>query len=232
MSPSILPWFDRRNSRAIARQSLRSQPSGKYVPKRIERLKLYHYPASRSARVKWMLHEVVGDALEVAMVAFLADAYPEKGLAPLSGASPARIDYLQMLHFGSTWMDMMRWQVRIHEHVLPNSERDPRTIARYRRKFTNEVEPQLARRLDAAPYVCGDVFTAADCVVGHSVAWARATGCAATNSSGDTCRCCRNSRRSRVLLPMRASSRRKCRRTNQWSRTLRGRRGGHDLPRM
>jgi hypothetical protein len=31
----------------------------------IRHLKLYHYPASRSARAKWMLHEVVGDAFEV-----------------------------------------------------------------------------------------------------------------------------------------------------------------------
>jgi glutathione S-transferase len=186
---------------------------------RIQRLTLYHYPATRSTRVKWILHEVVGDAFEVkkvdlyggaqysaeflelnpnhgvpvleitwdtgqtqrmiesaAMVTFLADAYPEKALAPPAGASPERADYLQMLHFGSTWMDMMLWQVRIHEHVLPLAERDPRTVARYRRKFAEEVEPQLARRLEAAPYICGDVFTAADCVVGHSVTWARGYG--------------------------------------------------------
>ncbi len=36
---------------------------------RIDRLKLYHYPASRSARVKWALHEVVGDDFEVEKVA-------------------------------------------------------------------------------------------------------------------------------------------------------------------
>jgi glutathione S-transferase len=186
---------------------------------RIERLKLYHYPATRSARVKWLLHEVVGDAFEVervdlyggaqygeaylalnpnhavpllqitwsdgttthmiesaAMVAFLADAWPDKGLAPPPGGSPARADYLQMLHFGSTWMDMMLWQIRIHEHVLPPAERDPRTIARYRRKFATEAEPQLARRLERAPYVCGEAFTAADCVVGHTVTWARGYG--------------------------------------------------------
>lgn len=29
-----------------------------------ERLRLYHYPATRSARVKWVLHEAVGDAFE------------------------------------------------------------------------------------------------------------------------------------------------------------------------
>ena len=116
----------------------------------IQHLKLYHYPASRSARAKWMLHEVVGDAFEVekvdlygavqysaeflrlnpnhcvpvlqitwdtgavqrliesaAIVAFLADAFPDAGLAPPPEATPERADYLQMLHFGSTWMDMM-----------------------------------------------------------------------------------------------------------------------------
>ncbi|MEO6747136.1 MAG: glutathione S-transferase family protein [Caldimonas sp.] len=185
----------------------------------IKHLKLYHYPATRSARVKWILHEVVGDAFEVekvalydgaqysteflqlnpnhgvpvlevtwelgetqrmiesaAMVTFLADSYPDKFLAPRPDASPNRADYLQMLHFGATWMDMMLWQIRIHEHVLPNAERDPRTVARYRKKFSEEVEPQIARRLERAPYICGDEFTAADCVVGHSVFWARGYG--------------------------------------------------------
>jgi glutathione S-transferase len=185
----------------------------------IRQLKLYHYPATRSARVKWALHEVVGEAFEVetvglyagvqygeeflrlnpnhgvpvleitwadgrvqmmlesaAIVAFLADAYPEKGLAPPPGASPERADYLQMLHFGGSWADMMLWQVRIHEHVLPLSERDPRTVARYRAKFTGEVEPQLARRLERTAFICGDAFTAADCVIGHCVTWARGYG--------------------------------------------------------
>ncbi len=185
----------------------------------IRHLRLYHYPATRSARVKWMLHEVVGDAFEIervelydgiqysaefielnpnhgvpvlevtwdtgvtqciiesaAIVTFLADSYPEKGLAPRPDATPERADYLQMLHFGSTWMDMMLWQIRIHEHVLPHAERDPRTVARYRKKFSEEVEPQIARRLEQAPYICGDEFTAADCVVGHSIFWGRVYG--------------------------------------------------------
>ena len=185
----------------------------------IEHLKLYHYPASRSARVKWVLHEVVGDAFEVeridlygaaqytaefrrmnpnhgvpvlqvtwsggavqhmlesaAMVAFLADAYPDAALAPPAQASPERADYLQMLHFGSTWIDMMLWQIRLHEHLLPETERDARTIARYRTKFREEVEPQLALRLERAPCICGDRFTAADCIVGHCVVWARGYG--------------------------------------------------------
>ena len=185
----------------------------------IARLRLHHFPVTRSARVKWVLHEAVGDDFEVvpvdlyagaqhrpdflslnpnhnvpvleitwrsgarqvmlesaAMVAFLADAYPDKGLAPPPGATPERADYLQMLHFGSTWMDMMLWQVRVHEHLLPDSERDPRTIERYRAKFAQEVEPQLVARLERSPFICGETFTAADCVVGHSVFWARGYG--------------------------------------------------------
>jgi len=197
-----------------------SQRSWKLLKRmKIAGFKLYHAPASRSVRVKWALHEVVGDAFEVekiplyeaaqysaefiglnpnhcvpvleirwddgqsqvmiesaAMVAFLADAYPERGLAPPPGASRERADYLQMIQFGSTSMDMMLSQVRIHEHMLPQSERDPRMAARYRKKFLEEVEPQLARRLEATPYVCGDTFTAADCIIGYNVFWARGYG--------------------------------------------------------
>jgi len=185
----------------------------------IQHLKLYHYPASRSTRAKWMLHEVVGNDFEVervalydgaqysddylrlnpnhavpvleitwengatqrviesaAIVAFLADAYPSAGLAPPRGPSPERADYLQMLHFGSTWMDMMLWQVRIHENVLTADQRDDRTIARYRHKFEQEAEPQVAERLARMPFICGEAFTAADCIVGHSVFWARGYG--------------------------------------------------------
>jgi glutathione S-transferase len=185
----------------------------------IQHLKLYHYPASRSVRVKWMLHEVVGDSFELqrvdlygaaqyapeflqinpnhsvpvleitwadgtiqrmtesgAMVEFLADAFPDSRLAPPVGASPQRAAYSQMLHFASTWMDMMLWQIRVHEHVLPDSEKDTRTIARYRNKFQNEVEPQLLETLQHGGFACGDTFSAADCVLGHTVFWAMGYG--------------------------------------------------------
>jgi glutathione S-transferase len=184
-----------------------------------KRLKLYHYPATRSARVKWLLHELLDDdfdvevvplydgvqydeeylrknpnhnvpALEItlqngesqfmlesgAMVSLLADLFPDKNLAPTPNIfSPARADYLQMLHFGTSWMDMMLWQIRVHTHLLgPDS--DPKTIARYNHKFTQEVEPQLLLRLEDTGYVCGETFSAVDCVMGQNVLWARAYG--------------------------------------------------------
>jgi glutathione S-transferase len=184
------------------------------------KFKLYHYPATRSARVKWMLHEVVEDDFEVelvslyegkqyeaeylrknpnhnvptleitmpdgrsmhmlesgAIVTFLADAFPEKGLAPPpEPLSLERADYLQMLYFGASWMDMILWQVRVHENLLSDDQKDARTIERYRSKFTEEIEPQLRRRFEQHPFICGDTFSAADCIIGHNVIWARGYG--------------------------------------------------------
>jgi len=183
------------------------------------RLKLYHFPATRSARVKWLLHELLDEdfdvevvglydgvqysaeylaknpnhnvpALEItlengesrmmlesgAMVAMLADIFPDRQLAPPADTfSPERADYLQMLHFGTSTMDMMLWQIRIHTHML-GRDSDPKTIERYQHKFTSEVEPQLISRLQRHGHICGDAFTAADCVMGQNVSWARAYG--------------------------------------------------------
>jgi glutathione S-transferase len=151
--------------------------------------KLYHDAALRSARVKWILHELVEDRFEVeyvdiygaqqyspqyltinpnhavpvltitredgssmhmlesaAMVALLADAFPGKGLAPSPGLSFARADYLQVLHSGAS-IDMMLWQIRIHEDILRESEKDVRTVVRYKSKFSKAIDPQLRSRL-------------------------------------------------------------------------------------
>jgi glutathione S-transferase len=186
---------------------------------RISDIELYHYPATRSARVKWLLHELVGDEFKVnrldlygldayspdylrlnpnhnvplirfrlgnelitavesgAILTLLADAFPERELAPKPAPlSAERADYLQMLYFGAAAIDMMLWQIRIHEHVLPDMQKDLRTIARYRKKFKTEVQPQLAARLERGGFICGPAFSAADCMIGHGVLWAKAYG--------------------------------------------------------
>ena len=181
------------------------------------RLKLYHYPATRSVRVKWLLHELLGDDFDVevvpvydcaqyspryleknpnhnvptleialdngerrmmlesgAMVALLADLFPEKALAPAPGVfSGERADYLQMLHFATTSMDMMLWQIRVHTHLL-GAEKDEKTLLRYRGKFSAEVEPQLKARMAEHDYICSDQFSAVDCIMGPNILWAQA----------------------------------------------------------
>ena len=47
-----------------------------------KRLKLYHYPATRSARVKWLLHELLDDDFDVEVVPLYEGAqYSEDYLA-------------------------------------------------------------------------------------------------------------------------------------------------------
>lgn len=183
----------------------------------IKRIKLYHFPMSRSARVKWLLHEILDDDFDVesmalyegqqyqpenlarnpnhavpvleilqadgstftliesgAMISLLADAYPQKRLAPPAAEySAERADYLQMLHFGATWFDMMLWQIRLHRDLFAEAQKDQRTIDFYVQKIVAEVEPQLTARLASNGFICGDTFTAADCIMGQNILWAR-----------------------------------------------------------
>ena len=58
-----------------------------------------------------------------AQLIWLADIYKNHGLAPILSDAPARADYLQMIHFGGSWMDMMLWQIRLNEDLLPRKNR-------------------------------------------------------------------------------------------------------------
>ena len=103
--------------------------------------------------------------------------YADRGLAPPPAPfSRQRADYLQMLHFSASWFDMMLWQLRLHHDLFPADVRDERTIGRFRKKIKQEVEPQLLARLGRGDYICGDAFSAADCIMGHDVIWARMYG--------------------------------------------------------
>ena len=180
-------------------------------------LKLYHYPLTRSVRVKWLLHEVLGDRFETeivavikgammtpdmltknpnhnlpmlditwedgqvqtmlargAMILWLADAYPDQGLAPPPDASQQRADYLQMVLFGASWMDAILWNMRLHRDLLPPSVKQQSVFDMNHNKWAREIEPQLIERLTNHAFICGDDFTAADCIAGHNVRWAQA----------------------------------------------------------
>ena len=111
-----------------------------------------------------------------AIVSFLADLWPEAGLAPEQSDCSARSAYLQMIHFCAASIDMMLWQIRVNEHLLRPEERDEKTSVRYRKKFIAEVEPVLAEALVNHDHACSDTFSAADCMIGHAVVWARTYG--------------------------------------------------------
>ena len=111
-----------------------------------------------------------------AILIWLADTYAQKGFAPSLSELVKRADYLQMVQLGASWMDMMLWQVRLNEDLLPKSIRSDALAQFNRDKIKNEIEPQLRKRLSKHDYICGDTFSAADCLTGHNIGWARAYG--------------------------------------------------------
>jgi glutathione S-transferase len=116
-----------------------------------------------------------------AIVSMLADLWPEANLAPPVSDLTRRSAYLQAIHYCGATLDMMLWQIRVHEDLLTRDQRDARSADRYRAKFAAEVEPNLATRLSVHEYACGNEFSAADCMLAHDVIWARTYGmCAST----------------------------------------------------
>lgn len=183
----------------------------------IDHITLYHYPLSRSVRVKWLLHEMRGEDFEVKRVALMQGAqhapeFLEKNpnhavpvlevkysdgteqvifesmaimmwladqderFAPRPSDLKARADYLQIMALGGSWMDQMLWNIRLHETLLPRPARNADFAQFNRDKITNQITPQLITRLEHNSFICGEAFTAADCLIGHNLNWARAYG--------------------------------------------------------
>lgn len=183
----------------------------------IKNITLYHYPLSRSVRVKWLLHEMRGEdfttirvalrqgeqfspeftaknpshavpVLDVsytdgteqfitesmAILSWLGDLDPR--FSPPATDLRARAEYLQILALGGSWMDQMLWNIRLHETLLPKAARSEAFAQLNRDRIQNEIAPQMAQRLQSHDYICGDKFTAADCLTGHNLNWARAYG--------------------------------------------------------
>lgn len=111
-----------------------------------------------------------------AMVIHLADLYPEKGLAPTISDPIARGDYLQMIAFNAAHLDTILWNIRLHRDLFPKSVASPATVQFNMDKLNNEIIPQLESRLSQHDWICGNAFTAADCIMAQNLGWMRAYG--------------------------------------------------------
>jgi len=147
----------------------------------IKSAKLYHYPLTRSARVKWLLHELLGDGFATERVGLMQGAhYSEDFLAknPNHAVPVLEINFKngtsKTMFESGAMIIFLAWQIRLHQDLLPEAVRSERVVAFNRDKFINEVEPQLKSRLKKHDYICGDHFSAADCMIGQNINWARA----------------------------------------------------------
>jgi glutathione S-transferase len=116
------------------------------------------------AKVPTLTH---GDAIVTecaAIVAYLADAFPEAGLAP-APASPARGPYYRWLFFAAGPVEQA-----VTNRAL-GFEPPPERSGMIGYGSFERVLDTLDAQLSKTPYVAGDKFTAADLYLGSHVGW-------------------------------------------------------------
>ena len=106
-----------------------------------------------------------GDALvteQVAVFLYLADLYPEAGLAPALG-SPLRGPYLRwMAFYGSSFEPAL---------IDKAMKREPASPAMAPYGDYDTMLKTLTDQLGAGPYLLGDTFSAADVLWGTALTW-------------------------------------------------------------
>jgi glutathione S-transferase len=109
-----------------------------------------------------------------AIVMYLADKYPEKGLAPAPG-SPDRGAYYQWILYVMTSLEPPLLQVFLHTLVLPEDKRSPVLVgeARSRAGLCLKV---LEEAVKGREYIVGKDFTGADLMVASMLAWGSVLG--------------------------------------------------------
>lgn len=113
-------------------------------------------------RVPALDHDGVFLAESQAIALYLADAFPEQGLAPKPG-DPRRGEYL-------TWM---AWYVAEMEPALFAGFTGELEGSPEKRRGYDAVLRKLASAFAAGPYVMGEQFTAADILIGSALNFAR-----------------------------------------------------------
>ena len=107
-----------------------------------------------------------------AIVAWLADRFPEKKLAPAVTDVKGRAAYQQWMFFGMATMEPPIAQVWAHTRSRPEEKRIPALVEESRARF-QDVASVVEREIASKPWILGDAFSAADIVVGGCVNWAR-----------------------------------------------------------
>lgn len=97
-----------------------------------------------------------------AICAYMADAFPEAGLAP---PLDQRADYYRWMFFAAGPLESAIINRSLGFQVTPQQKR----MAGY--GDFDDAYHTLIRALSATDYVCGDKFTAADVYVGAQVGW-------------------------------------------------------------
>ena len=108
-----------------------------------------------------------------AICLYLGDKFPESGLVPPIGSSE-RAECFRWVSFAISELEQPLWTIAKHRFVLPEEKRVPAILQTAFWEFS-VAAGVLATGIADRSYATGEIFTAADILLGHTLAWARST---------------------------------------------------------
>ena len=112
----------------------------------------------------WVLTE------SVAIVLYLAEKHPERGLLPVDLRE--RADAYRWMLFAVTELEQPLWRIARHTNLYPPEERLPADVTLAQREF-RAMAAVLERHMSGREFVAGDAMSAADIIVAYTLDWAQ-----------------------------------------------------------
>jgi glutathione S-transferase len=109
----------------------------------------------------------------VAIVKYLAEKYPDRGLLPASLQERAEVD--RWLLFTATELEQPLWRIARHSFLYPVNERIPADVPLASREF-KEMAAIADQHLQHREFVVGDRVSVADFVLAYTLDWANEIG--------------------------------------------------------
>ena len=106
-----------------------------------------------------------------AIVMYLADKYAEKGFAPAHG-TVGRAKYFQWMSYAITTLEQPAAEYGYHTNLRNEALRLPALADEAKKNFARAVLP-AEQQLGRTQFILGDSFSAADVMLGGTLAWAR-----------------------------------------------------------
>ncbi|RFB81402.1 glutathione S-transferase family protein [Methylovirgula sp. 4M-Z18] len=104
-----------------------------------------------------------------AIVLYLADKYPDKGLLPTD--LEERGQAYRWIMFAVTELEQPLWRITRHSFLYPEDKRLPADMALAREEFA-DMAAILDKHLEGRQFIVGDKITVADCVTAWLIDWA------------------------------------------------------------
>jgi glutathione S-transferase len=104
-----------------------------------------------------------------AIILYLADKFPEKGLMPAEAR--LRAEVYRWIMFAVTELEGPLWRITLHSVIYPQEKRSSDEIARARDDFV-AMAAVLNGHMEGRRFIVGGSMSAADCVTAYLMDWA------------------------------------------------------------